>query len=95
MKKLLAGLLMSVAGMSAHGGEWVPYVYQAPVMVQPAPVVAVPYYYAPMVTMVPMAPQYVPVTLYQNVLVERRCWTLLKKTEVVSVPQTVYVPVRY
>ena len=86
MKKLLAGLLMSVAGASAHGGEWMPYVYQAPVVIQQAPVV--PYYYVPMVTMVP-------VTLYQNVLVERRCWTLLKKTEVVSVPQTVYVPVRY
>jgi hypothetical protein len=70
-----------------------PYVYQAPVVIQQAPVV--PYYYVPMVTMVPVAPQYVPVTLYQNVLVERRCWTLLKKTEVVSVPQTVYVPVRY
>ena len=33
MKKLLAGLLMSVAGVSAHGGEWMPYVYQAPVVI--------------------------------------------------------------
>jgi hypothetical protein len=99
MKKLLVGLLMSVAGMNAHGGEWVPYVYHSPIVSQQAPVVqnfqVIQYYYAPTVTMAPTVPLFVPVTTYQNVLVERRYHCFFKRYEVLSVPQTLYVPNRY
>ena len=100
MKKLCMIVCLFVAGLSGnvYGDEgWVPYVYRAPVIIQPAPIVQmVPYYYyAPMVTMVPLAPQYVPVTTYQNVLVERRYHCFFKRYEVLTVPQTVYVPIRY
>ena len=98
MKKILAGILLFVAGNVALGDEgWVPYVYYPPVVVQQVPMaVAAPYYYyVPVVTMVPVVPQYVPVTSYQNVLVERRYHCFFKRYEVLSVPQTVYVPNRY
>jgi hypothetical protein len=98
MKKILAGILLFVAGNVALGDEgWVPYVYHPPVVVQqvPAAVAAPYYYYVPVVTMVPVVPQYVPVTSYQNVLVERRYHCFFKRYEVLSVPQTVYVPNRY
>lgn len=98
MKKILAGMLLFVAGNVAVGDEgWGPYVHQSPVAVQQAPVVQmVPYhYYVPVVTMVPYVPQYVPVTSYQNVLVERRYCCFFKRYEVLTVPQTVYVPNRY
>lgn len=101
MKKLLAGLLMSVAGISAHGDEgWGPYVYQAPIVSQQAPMVQnfqAIQYYAPVVMIAPSVPLFVPVTTYQNILVERRyhyhCF--FKRYEVLSVPQTLYVPIRY
>lgn len=102
MKKLLAIVFLLVAGLSGnvYGDEgWGPYVYLAPVLVQPAPIVQmVPCYYiipVPVVAMVPLAPQYFPVTTYQNVLVERRYRCFFKRYEVLSVPQTVYVPIRY
>jgi hypothetical protein len=76
----------------SKGGEWGPYVYQAPLVPQVPAVQYVPYtYYVPSTVMVPV----VPVVSYQNVVVEHRCWHLLKRYEVVSVPQTIYVPVRY
>jgi len=95
MKKLLVGMLLLVAGSSARGDEWVPYVYRTPIIVaQQVPVVQaiqmVPFYYS-----VPVVPQYVPVTSYQNVLVEHRHHCFFKRYEVVTIPQTVYVPVRY
>jgi hypothetical protein len=45
--------------------------------------------------MIPVVPQYLPVTTYQNVVVERRYHCFFKRYEVVSVPQTLYVPYRY
>lgn len=102
MKKILVAGFLFCAGYcgNVNGDEgWVPYVYRPPVMVQQAPIVQmVPYYYAvpvPVAVMVPLAPQYVPVTSYQNVLVERRYHCFFKRYEMVSVPQTVYVPNRY
>lgn len=100
MKKLLAVVFLFCAGCcgSVYGDEgWGPYVYQSPVVVQQAPVVQmVPYYYTvPVVQMVPLVPHYVPVTTYQNVLVERRYHCFFKRYEVLSVPQTLYVPYRY
>jgi hypothetical protein len=98
MKKILAIMLLFVAGNVAVGDEgWGPSIYHPPVMVQQAPAVMVaPYYYVvPAVTMVPVVPQYVPVTVYQNVLVERRYTCFFKRYEVLTVPQTVYVPNRY
>lgn len=65
-------------------------------MIQQVPTVAVaPYYYVPVVTMVPVVPQFLPVTSYQNILVERRYCCFFKKIEVVSVPQTFLVPIKY
>jgi len=93
-------LFVAVLGGNIYGDEgWGPYVYRPPVVVQQAPIVQmVPYYYVvpvPVVTMVPLAPQYFPVTTYQNVLVERRYHCFFKRIEVLTVPQTVYVPIRY
>ncbi len=90
MKKILVVVFVLCVGFMgelAKGDEWVPYVGPNvyPVISAPAPMVF--YYPAPVVT------QYVPMVIYQNVLVETRCWHLLKKTEVVAVPRTVYVPV--
>jgi hypothetical protein len=99
MKSLLLASVLCVAGLSGdiYGDDgWGPYVYRPPVLVQQAPVVPIaPYYYVPVVTMVPYVPQYVPVTSYQNVLVERRYSCFFKRYEVLTVPQTVYVPTRY
>ena len=101
MKKLLAVAFLFCAGYcgNVHGDEgWVPYVYQAPIVQQAPLVQMVPYYYAvpvPVPVMVPSAPQFVPVTVYQNVLVERRYACFFKRYEVLSVPQTVYVPNKY
>jgi hypothetical protein len=99
MKKLCTIVFLCVAGLGGniYGDEgWGPYVYRPPVVVQQAPAVpVVPYYYVPVVTMVPLVPEYVPVTTYQNVVVERRYCCFFKRYEVVSVPQTLYVPNRY
>ena len=98
MKKILAIMLLFVAGNDVLGDEgWGPSVYRPPVLVQQAPAVPVaPYYYVvPVVTMVPVVPQYVPVTVYQNVLVERRYHCFFKRYEVLSVPETDYIPNRY
>lgn len=96
MKKLLAGMVLFVVGYcgSAYGDEgWVPYVYRPPVVVQPAPIVQnfqlIQYYN------IPMVPQYAPVTTYQDILIEHKVWCFHKRYEVVRVPQTVYVPVKY
>jgi hypothetical protein len=90
MKKILAGILLIFATSCAYGDEWVPYVYRPPV--QQIQVVQnfqmVPYY-------VPVVVSYVPVTVYQNVLVEHKIWCLHKRYEIVNIPQTVYVPVKY
>lgn len=93
MKKLLVGMLLFVCGGVAMGDEgWGPYVYNPPVISQPVQVVQniqfVPYY-------VMVTPQYVPVTTYQNILVEHKVWCFHKRYEIVRVPQTVYVPVKY
>jgi hypothetical protein len=102
MKKLLAAAFLFCAGYcgNVNGDEgWGPYVYQAPIVSQQAPVVQnfqmIQYYYAPTVTMAPSVPVFVPVTSYQNVLVERRYCCFLKRIEVMSVPQTLYVPIKY
>jgi hypothetical protein len=93
MKTMFLGLVLSCAGLTASGSEWIPYVpnpvVQPVVMQQP---VMIQYVYVPVV---PLVPQYVPVTSYQNVLVERRYHCFFKRIEVLSVPQTVYVPIRY
>lgn len=99
MKKLLAIVFLFCVGYCGNvsGDEgWVPYVYRPPVVVQQAPTVQmVPYYYVvPVPVMVPLAPQYVSVTGYQNVLVERRYHCFFKRYEVVSIPQTVYIPIK-
>ena len=99
MKKLLVGIFLSFAGMNANGDdEWGPYVYRSPIMVQQAPIVQnfqAIQYYAPTVMIAPYVPQYVPLTTYQNFLVERRYCCFFKRYEVLSVPQTLYVPNRY
>jgi hypothetical protein len=94
MKKILAGIFFFVVSGVACGNEgWVPYVYRPPIVVQPAPIVQnfqlVQYYN------VPIVPQYVPVTTYQDVLVEHKVWCFHKRYEIVRIPQTVYVPVKY
>ena len=91
MKKLATMIMgMFLVCAVSEGNEWGPYVYQAPIMVQTPAVQYVPYtYYVPSTVMVPV----VPVVSYQNVVVEHRCWHLLKRYEVVRVPQTIYVPV--
>ena len=93
IKTLMLTMMMFVcgAGMRVNGNEWVPYVNMVPSQSIPTvqvPVQVVPVYYY-------VAPQYVPVTVYQNVVVEYKQWCLLKKYEVVSVPRVMYVPVRY
>jgi hypothetical protein len=99
MKTLLLAAVLFFAGASAYGDEgWGPYVYQSPIMTQQAPVVQnfqVIQYYAPIVMIAPSVPQYVPVTVYQNFLVERRYICFFKRIEVLSIPQTLYVPNRY
>lgn len=100
MKKILAGILLFVAGLrgNVYGNEWGPYVYQAPMVSQVVtvvPQVPVIQYYVPVVAMVPLVPQYIPVTSYQNVLMERRYHCFFKRYEMVTVPQTVYVPIKY
>jgi hypothetical protein len=96
MKSLFYGIILimacgSVCEAQVYGEirPIVPYVYYG-----------VPYYYTPQTVMVPVAPpqpviQYVPVTTYQNVLVEKKEWCLLKKYEIVPLYQTVYIPVKY
>jgi hypothetical protein len=101
MKKLCVIVFLFVAGLSGdiYGDEgWGPYAYQSPIVSQQAPVVQhfqMIQYYAPTVTMAPAVPLFVPVTSYQNILVERRYCCFFKKYEVVTLPQTVYVPNRY
>lgn len=93
MKSLLLVLLMMICAVS-EGGEWVSAGEIRPIQYfQPAPV----YYYSPQIVIVPVAPpqqiQYVPVTTYTSVVVERPHWCLLKRYEVVPVANTVYLPV--
>jgi hypothetical protein len=100
MKRLLLVVMLCFAGISANGDEgWAPYIHQSPVMVQQAPIVQnfqlVQNYYAVPSPVTIMVPQYLPVTTYQNVVVERRYHCFFKRYEVVSVPQTLYVPIRY
>jgi hypothetical protein len=100
MKSLLLAAVLCVAGMNVRGDEgWGPYVYHPPVVAQQAPVVQnfqlVQNYYGYPSPMIPVVPQYLPVTTYQNVVVERRYHCFFKRYEVVSVPQTLYVPIRY
>lgn len=93
MRTVFLGLVLCCAGLTANGSEWISYV-QNPV-VQPVTIqqpVVIQYVYVPVV---PLVPQYVPVTSYQNVLVERRYHCFFKRYENVLVPQTHYVPVRY
>lgn len=91
MKKLMFMVIGMFLGCAvSEGSEWMPYVYQAPFAVQSQPVQYVPYtYYVPSTVMIPV----VPVVSYQNVVIEHRCWHLLKKHEVVRVPQIIYFPV--
>lgn len=100
MKSLLLAVVLTVAGTSADGDEgWGPYIHQSPVMVQQTPVIQnfqlVQNYYGSPSPMVPVATQYLPVTTYQNILVEHKVWCFHKRYEIVRVPQTVYVPVKY
>lgn len=100
MKRLLVGIFLSFAGLSAYGDEgWGPYTYRSPIMVQQAPVVQnfqlVQNYYAVPSPVAIMVPQYVPVTTYQDMLVEHKVWCFYKRYEIVRVPQTVYIPVKY
>jgi hypothetical protein len=101
MKSLLLVLaaVLCFAVESVYGDEgWGPYVHQSPIMIQQAPVIQnfqVIQYYAPIVIMPPPVPQYFPVTVYQNFLVERRYHCFFKRYEVISVPQTLYAPNRY
>jgi len=100
MKRLLLVVVLCFAGINAYGDEgWGPYVYQSPVAVQQAPVVQnfqlVQNYYTVPSPVAIMVPQYVPVTTYQNVVVERRYCCFFKRIEVLSAPQTLYVPYRY
>ena len=100
MKKLLFAIILLVSGNMCYGNEWVPYVYHSPIVVnnqipviQNYPVVPAPVqYYVPIA---PVTFYYVPVTTYQNVLVEQKLWCFHKKYTIASVPQTIYVPVKY
>ena len=92
------GILLCLVVSSVRADEWVPYVYRPPVVAVQnfqAISVPVPVFYPYFVPVVAVAPQYVSVTTYQNVLVERRYCYFLKRFEVVSIPQTQYVPIRY
>ena len=89
MKKILGVVFVLCVGFMgelANGDEWVSYMGPNAYGVIPA---------QPNILYYPVfvVPQYVPVVIYQNVVVETRCWHLLKKTEIVAVPRTVYVPV--
>ena len=91
MKSLFYGIiLMIICGSTCEAqvyGEIRPMQY-----FQPVPV----YYYAPQVIVVPVVAlpvQYVPITTYSNVVVEKQHWCLFKKYEVVPVANTVYLPV--
>jgi len=98
MTKIFMGILLCLVISSAKADEWVPYVYRPPVVVLQnfqAISVPVPVFYPYFVPVVAVAPQYVPVTTYHSVLVERRYCCFLKRYEVVSIPQTQYVPIRY
>lgn len=93
MKNLLLGLLLTLFCSVCCGGEWIAAGEIRPIqIIQPAPV----YYYAPQVIVVPVPPpqiQYVPVTTYSNVVVERPIWCLFKRYDIVPVTNTVYLPV--
>jgi hypothetical protein len=103
MKKLLVAGFLLCAGccVNVYGDEgWGPSVYRAQLVNQQAPVVQNfqnihYYYYAPGVTIAPAVHYFVPVTVYQNILVERRYTCFFKRIEVVSAPQTLYVPIKY
>lgn len=97
MKKILGVVFVLCGGFVggiANGDEWVPYMgpnaYPVVQNIQMIPAPPMVFYYP-----VPVMPQYVPMVVYQNVVVETRSWCLLKKFEVVRVPTTLYVPVRY
>ena len=94
MLKLLSGLLVFALCSVSYGSDWMSYVPQQPIVVQQAPAIQyVPVYYP--IIIAPPAPQYFPVTVYQNVVVERRYACFFKRIEVLTVPQTFYVPNRY
>jgi hypothetical protein len=101
MKKLLAAGFLFFAGCcgNIYGDEgWGPSVYRAPIVSQQAPVVQnfqMIQHYAPTVLVAPVVHYFVPVTVYQNILVERRYTCFFKRIEVVSAPQTLYVPIKY
>lgn len=83
---LLASLIICYCSISS-GSEW---------EIRPNPVYYNQYYYcAPNVVYVPVVAtvQYVPVIYYQNVIVEKYNWQLIKTYEVVPKVNTVYLPI--
>jgi hypothetical protein len=90
---LLVLLIMSFgAGKSCLGSDWGP-ITQTPIVQR---VEYVPYYYTytvPVITMVPVITQYVPVVKYENFMVKTQSWCLLKKYQMVMVPKVVYIPI--
>ena len=80
---------------SAYANDWIPAQPFVPV-----PPVA-QYYYTTQTVVVPVFPMfqpivyYAPVTTYQNIIVEKKQWCLLKRYEIVPTYQTVYIPFRY
>jgi hypothetical protein len=94
MKKLLLVLFMIVAGNVACGCEWGP-VRQDVQVVNIVPIYGSHYPVVPLMTNVAVIQPYVPVVVYQNVIVEKQYYYYVKTQEVVSVPRVVYVPAKY
>lgn len=94
MRYIIVALLMIMCCDNAKANEWVPYAGNRPTpYVQPLIPI---YYYSPQILVVPVAPQpiqYVPITTYSNVVVERPVWCLFKRYDIVPVANTVYLPV--
>jgi hypothetical protein len=97
MKNIVLVIMLMIYGSVSYADQWVSAQAITPV----APTIQygqyLPYYYYnPQVVIINVPYQYyAPVTTYQNTVVEKQYWCLFKRYEIVRVPQTVYVPVKY
>lgn len=93
MKNFILAILIMLICNQVHANEWIGAREIKPSMVynQYGPY----YYYSSQTVIVPVVPrlEYVPVTTYQNVVVEKYTCCLIKRYEIVPVINTVYVPV--
>ena len=89
MIRILMGLIIFFCGITANGNEWV-----SCGEIRPNVVSYTPYYYSSTIVYVPVVQPviYTPVVFYQNIVRERYDWALIKKYEIVSRANIVYVP---